>query len=346
MEKSDQQYESLEKKIYDLKNLINIGLSLSSNLNFESLVESILYSCIGQLFVERVAILLQVDIDNPDLYIHMAKGYDQEFGQDVVLKEHSPLRSYFEANPIPVLHDVLINNNFGDDLEKLNKLMPCLIIPMKSKDSLNGVIILGAKMSCDNYSESEIEFIQNLAKFAAIAVENSRLYLMAILDRMTRLFIHHYFQERLIEELNRSRRNSAPLSLIMADIDHFKNFNDTYGHQQGDIILKNTAKIIKNNIRNVDIPARYGGEEFAVILPNTKLEDAFLVANRLREMIEKAEITGQDTPLHVTVSIGVAQFNPDVDSSSFNLIKRADLSLYSAKEQGRNCVIASEHYYE
>ncbi len=86
---------------------------------------------------------------------------------------------------------------------------------------------------------------------------------MGILDRMTRLFLHHYFQERLFEAVNRSVRNDSPLSRIMCDIDHFKIFNDTYGHQQGDVILKETAALFKGLLRSIDIPARYGGEEFA-----------------------------------------------------------------------------------
>lgn len=342
MTENEQLIEGLEKRVYDLKTLINIGLSLSSNLNFESLVEAILYSCIGQLFVERVAILLQVDLDNPDLYIHMAKGYDREFGQDVIIKERSMLRSYLEKNPKPASYKDLICKDNDDEIHNLSVLEPSLIVPMKSKESLNGILVLGEKMSGEAYSDSDLDFIQNLAKFAAIAVENSRLYLMAILDRMTRLYIHHYFQERLFEEEHRSRRSEAPLSLIMSDIDHFKKFNDTYGHQQGDIVLKKTAQVIKSNIRNIDIPARYGGEEFAIILPNTKLADALLVANRLRFIIEKTEIPGQTQPLKVTMSFGIAQFDPGHDEGSFDIIKRADAALYRAKEEGRNRVIVSE----
>jgi two-component system, cell cycle response regulator len=334
--------EELEKRVYDLKNLINLGLSLSSNLNFESLVESILYACIGQLFVERVAILLQVDLDKPDLYIHMSKGYDRDPSQDVILKENSPLRAHLEANPEPVSIEHLREMPYGEEMEKLAILDPCLIVPMKSKNSLNGLLVLGPKMSSDDFSDSEKEFITNLSKFAAIAVENSRLYLMAILDRMTRLYIHHFFQERLIEEINRSGRSRYPISLIMSDIDHFKIFNDTYGHQQGDIVLKMTADIFKQQIRSVDIPARYGGEEFVIILPNTKLEDAIQVANRLRKTIEQTDYPGQDEPLHVTLSFGVAQYNPDKDRGSQGLIKRTDSALYKAKELGRNRVVAHE----
>lgn len=342
MEQNDNTLEDLEKRIYDLKNLINLGMSLSSNLNFQSLVESILYACIGQFFVERVAILLQVDLDIPDLHVHMTKGYDAEPDKDVCLKENSPLYVYLDAHPEPVTIEKLNELPFSEEMERLKYLTPSLIVPMKSKNSLNGLLILGDKMSGEQFSFSEKEFIQNLSKFAAIAVENSQLYLMAILDRMTRLYIHHYFQERLAEEISRSKRSESPLSLIMSDIDHFKNFNDTYGHQQGDIVLKKTAEIFKKQVRNVDIAARYGGEEFAIILPNTKLDEAILVANRLRKAVEKYEYPGQEIPIHVTISFGVAQFNPDKDMDSQHFLKRSDNALYKAKELGRNRVVAFE----
>lgn len=334
--------ERLERKVYDLKNLIGLGISLASNLNFESLVESILYSCIGQIFVEKVAILLQVDIDVSSFYIHMAKGYDAEFESKVILRDNSPIVTYLEKNPDAIDFKALSSyEQLAEDIEKLQPLNPNVLVPMKSKNALNGIIILGEKLTGEEFSINEKEFLQDLAKFAAIAVENSRLYLMATLDRMTRLYIHHYFQERLIESIKRSERNNSPVSLIMSDIDHFKSFNDTYGHQQGDKVLKETATIFKSQLRSIDIPARYGGEEFAIILPETKLDEAIVIASRLRKKIEEFEYSGQDKPLHVTISLGVAQYNPEKDETKDDLIKRADKALYKAKESGRNKVVAS-----
>jgi len=331
-----------ERKIYDLKNLISLGISLSSNLNFESLVESILFSCMGQMFVEKVAILLQVDIDEPNYYIHMAKGYDDNFeDKKIILREDSPLVHYLASKPDPhVFSDLIKTRSVADNCEALKLLEPELIVPMKSKNMLNGMIVLGKKMTGEPYGQSDKEFMHDLAKFAAIAVENSRLYLMATLDRMTRLYIHHYFQERLLEAMRRSRRRKTSLCLIMSDIDHFKKFNDTYGHQQGDLVLKEVAALIKNNIRNIDIPARYGGEEFAIILPETELSDAITVASRLRKEVEKHQFPGQDLPLHVTISLGVSQYNPEIDHEKKSFIGRADSALYKAKNSGRNKVVA------
>ncbi|MCP4137844.1 MAG: sensor domain-containing diguanylate cyclase [bacterium] len=350
MEKENEAYyqnkaedlEMFEKKIYDLKNLIGLGISLSSNLDFESLVESILYSCIGQMFVEKVAILLQQDLDVDNFCIHMTKGYDTEFdSNEIFLEDNSSIIKYLEEHPKPHEYSFLANlPHLKDGYERLQVLSPKMIIPMKSKNFLNGMIVLGDKITGQEFTANEIDFLQDLAKFAAIAVENSRLYLMATLDRMTRLYIHHYFQERLLEEIKRTLRTGGALSLIMMDIDFFKRFNDTYGHQQGDLILKEVARLIKEHIRSIDIPARYGGEEFAIILPQTDLEGAIVIANRIRIEIGKYEFAGQDEPLHITMSLGVAQYDSEIDNSKDELVKRADEALYTAKENGRNKVIA------
>lgn len=329
----------LEKKVYDLRNLIEIGISLSSNLEFESLVESLLYSCIGQMFLEKVALLLQVDIDINDYYIHMSKGYDSDFPREVIITENSPLVQYLESNPYPARYEDLLDvNDIRDELNRIAFLAPEIIVPLKSKNSLNGILLLGKKLNEEDFSASDREFLNYLSRFGAIAVENSRLYLMSTLDRMTRLFIHHYFQIRLLEEMKRSQRYKTPLSLIISDIDHFKNFNDTYGHQQGDIVLKEAAQVFKEQLRKIDLPARYGGEEFAVILPETNLKQAGQVAQRLRQSIESYPFSGQDKPLHVTISLGVAEYDLNRDADSKTLIDRADRALYKAKESGRNRV--------
>ncbi|MBP7582952.1 MAG: sensor domain-containing diguanylate cyclase [Spirochaetes bacterium] len=333
---------SLEKKIYDLRNLIEIGMSLSSTLVFENLVESILYSCIGQMFVEKVAIILQVDIDIHNYYIHMSKGYDSEFDKDdVILMENSPLVAYFAKNSRPQgLGQLSRNEVFADDLRGFEKLEPEIFVPMVSKDTINGMLVLGPKIVGGSFTVDDLDFLRDLGRFAAIAVENSRLYQMATVDRMTRLYVHHFFLERLDEEIKRSQRYNAPLSLLMCDIDHFKNFNDTYGHQQGDTILRELGVLIRKCLRKMDIPARYGGEEFAIVLPETSLENAKKVASRMRRQVESFDFTGPGSPLHVTISIGVAEYRPDRNEEIRALVGRADRALYTAKKSGRNRVAA------
>jgi diguanylate cyclase (GGDEF)-like protein len=132
------------------------------------------------------------------------------------------------------------------------------------------------------------------------------------------------------------------MSLVMIDIDNFKKFNDTHGHQCGDAVLKNVARILKENCRQIDIAARYGGEELSVILPNTDLNAARAVSERIRDSIEKSKVNHNGSSLSVTVSIGVAQFDPGRDHETKDIIERADKALYNAKNQGRNRVCLSE----
>jgi len=334
--------EELEKMVFDLHNLIEIALSLSSNLQFESLVESLLYICIGQMIVDKVAIFLHTNFENEDLNIYMSRGYT--ISDTVKISEKSLLLEYLRVNNGIVNADkarILMTEDQGC-CELYNILLPEIIIPLKSKNSLNGLIFLSKKIMGTPYTEQEFIFLDKLSKFASIAVENSRLYRMATLDRMTGLYIHHYFKERLAEEIKRSDRTEAPLTLIMADIDHFKQINDTYGHQQGDIILKEIAVIMHQNIRSFDIASRYGGEEFAIILTETDLDTGYHIAERLRKKIEQHKFTGEKDPIQVTISVGLAQYFPAIDSDEKSLIKRADIALYSAKSQGRNLVITNK----
>jgi len=145
-----------------------------------------------------------------------------------------------------------------------------------------------------------------------------------------------HFKNRLAEELKRSRRYQKIFSLLFFDIDHFKKFNDTYGHQTGDEVLKQVAVIFKSQLReDIDVPARYGGEEMIAMLPETDAAGAMVVAERLRKAIEAYEFTGSEKPLHVTVSIGVAEF-PAHDTDALGLIRKADTALYECKRKGRN----------
>jgi diguanylate cyclase (GGDEF)-like protein len=210
-------------------------------------------------------------------------------------------------------------------------------VPLKIKDRVTGVINGTNKIEQDNFTEEDQRLLEALAQQAAMAVEHARLYELAITDGLTKLFIHRYFQARLEEELVRAKRYHTACSLILFDIDHFKKFNDTYGHQQGDIVLIEVAKLMKLTVRDtVDIPARYGGEEFVIILPETDAKGALLVAERLRKTIEAFDFPGQEQSLKVTVSLGVSTF-PDHASTKSVLIKKADLALYECKNRGRNC---------
>jgi len=190
-------------------------------------------------------------------------------------------------------------------------------------------------------SKDDSRLMEFVASLAAMAIKNARMFgetrERANTDGLTKLFTHRYFQDAFDADLRRADRYGDFVSLILTDIDHFKKFNDTYGHQIGDLVLKETAGVFKQAVREMDICARYGGEEFVIVLPQTNKTGAVKLADRLRQFVEGRDYTTDKGILHVTISLGVATFPVDAREKP-TLIKLADQALYAAKEGGRNCV--------
>jgi diguanylate cyclase (GGDEF)-like protein len=172
-------------------------------------------------------------------------------------------------------------------------------------------------------------------------IENAyheEIYRLTTVDGLTQVFNRRYLLEQLDREASRSKRYRRELSLILFDIDHFKQINDNYGHLAGDYVLKQLATVVKGKIRREDILARYGGEEFAIVLPEIDAPNAVSFAEKVRKLVEKAPFKFEETKIAVTVSVGVATCAETDDAAS--LIKRTDEKLYEAKGAGRNCVKA------
>ncbi len=177
-----------------------------------------------------------------------------------------------------------------------------------------------------------------LAKYLIKSRDFEYQYKLATIDGLTELYNHRYFQDALRNQIEISKRYGQPFSLIIIDIDFFKKFNDTYGHQAGDAVLRQVAQTLKKNSRTTDFVCRYGGEEMSIILPNTNADDAFYNANRIRQAVEEKafQLNATETG-NVTISVGVATF-PEHAENAQDLIEYADKGLYWAKEHGRNQV--------
>lgn len=165
---------------------------------------------------------------------------------------------------------------------------------------------------------------------------------LAMTDDLTGIYNKRYFSSRIKNEIIHSKRYNEPLSLLIMDIDHFKNINDTYGHMVGDIVLKEVSALILNCLRESDIFSRYGGEEFIAILPNTTLEGSKTLAERVRQKVESACIKTTEHNISVTISIGITRYIPtnkkSIQHEINNTIKNADIALYKAKSDGRNTI--------
>jgi len=171
---------------------------------------------------------------------------------------------------------------------------------------------------------------------------NGKLEKLSQIDRLTNLYNHEHWRECCAKEYKRQTRTKQPASLIMFDIDHFKKVNDNYGHPFGDEVIIGVAECLRNNMRETDLAGRYGGEEFTLLLVDTNLENAKLVAERLRIAIEELPFKYQNTPVKVTISLGIAEITSNIpDYKAW--IKMADLGLYIAKDTGRNKIGISEH---
>jgi len=220
-----------------------------------------------------------------------------------------------------------------------------LIAHLTTKGRPSGSVAIATAES-NAYPERVEKTFEMIARQANIVIGYARLYestkRLSITDGLTKLYNHRFFQDSLKREFARCQRHQTPLSLALLDIDHFKRFNDTYGHQQGDVVLQELARTLRGQVRSLDIVARYGGEEFAVIMPDAPLEVAARVAERLRAAVENHPVAGPEGPLPVTISLGVASVPHAQISAPAELIAAADRALYRAKENGRNRVVSQE----
>lgn len=222
------------------------------------------------------------------------------------------------------------------------------VFPLISEENITGCIV--AHSTIDKLTNDEINYISELTKQSSITIERANVYSEilknATMDALTGLNNRRQFEVRLKEEYSSANRQNTPLCAIMIDIDFFKKFNDTYGHAIGDTVLRTTANVIKEQLREYDIPSRYGGEEFCILLPQTNIDEAKIVAERLRNSVENKKIEIQTNKneqikhISVTISVGLAQL--DIKDMADDLYMKADRALYEAKEQGRNRVVVYE----
>jgi diguanylate cyclase (GGDEF)-like protein/putative nucleotidyltransferase with HDIG domain len=227
------------------------------------------------------------------------------------------------------------------DRERLSTSGLEFLHPIKSRGRLIGILALGKKTNNRLYLSEDIELIKSMSSQAGIIIDNARLYSQAVTwantDGLTELYNHRHFHERLDQEIARGSRFGSIFSLIIMDLDHFKTFNDNYGHLAGDEVLRRVGRCIESSIRSVDMAFRYGGEEFAIILPGTRLNDAYKAAERIRNTIEAKASPGT---MPVTASLGISTWPID-GMTKEDIISRADAALYQAKQNGRNRVLLS-----
>jgi diguanylate cyclase (GGDEF)-like protein len=216
----------------------------------------------------------------------------------------------------------------------------CAIVPLICQDRVVGVLNLADKMDGDRFDSGDIALIELFSQLVGASIGNIKLFekiqRQATTDGLTGLVNHKTFYEILEKELWRSRRYGGKISLIMVDVDNLKNINDAYGHRAGDKAIREISKRIKECIRQIDTAARYGGDEFAVILLNTSLSDATVVAQRMVDAVGSSPTTWNKEQIPLSISVGLGQY--DADISPEDITSRSDQALYTAKQAGKNTV--------
>ncbi len=240
----------------------------------------------------------------------------------------------------PLLISDTTRTDVGVELHADSGVRSWMGVPLVIYGNVDGVLAIQSR-SPDAFDEERLRLLEAIGGQAAVALENARLYELAMVDGLTGLFVRRYFDARLEEEIERSNRFSTVFSVVIMDIDNFKQLNDTHGHIAGDRTLRGIADIVRSQMRAVDTAARYGGEEFSMLLPRTSMVDALNQAERIRTMIDEYRLAVQgDSPtvLSTTASFGIAAYPESGARSAEELIRLADRALYRAKHAGKNRV--------
>jgi diguanylate cyclase (GGDEF)-like protein len=247
------------------------------------------------------------------------------------------LKERFNRNPVSATFEDL-SEELGKDVfgPEFRKLSPELIFPMFGIGGIYGIVILGKKIVGDAYIEREQKYVDRMIRFLSVSMQNGLHYESSITDPKTGLYTHDYFVRKLDETIALARRHGRRAGVMILDVDHFKRFNDTWGHVTGDEVLLALARTLKQTLRMEDCPARFGGEEFSILVSECTPTSLMRVAERVRLAIADIRLSvGEDT-LSITVSVGACMVEPNTAKNSLILIGDADKALYSSKSNGRN----------
>lgn len=329
----------LDEKIQEVSILYQASQMISSELQLQALLDMAMSAISEITEIDRGTTWLYEEEHRMfTLMSHLgdASNFPDNLSLDdseILLMAHDKKESFeFEkGRTLPLELKRLDEKVFGQSF---------VVVPILNQGEFLGLVHLCGAAGSNGFTNRDVRLIKVFAVQLGAAVKNAQLYEQAITDGMTKLYLHRYFKQRLLDEIKRAARFKRSLALIMVDIDHFKLLNDNYGHQTGDDVLRHVAAILRRAVRTHDLPVRYGGEEFALVLPETDMTGAVAVAERIRRSIENDYLEVSGVVLKISASFGVSVF-PDCADDMDSLIKAADVAMYWSKEHGRNQVTAA-----
>lgn len=337
------QNKQLRKHVYQLRNLIKVSLEVNSILDEDALIHSYIMNLFGLLTIKSVVVLTSDSKYPADFTPAQFRGITKREARELKLVSSDAFLELFLHRPFLSLQnsdDRAVSSRF---IQSVARTGGEIIAPILHGHKMLGLVVIGAKHSNQIFTDSETEIIVGLSNFLATGLWNARLYKlkerMSLTDPLTGLYNRRHLEDSLKKEISRARRFHHPLSLVMLDVDDFKNYNDRLGHPSGDLLLKHLANVLAGTVRRSDTVARYGGEEFCIILPELAAAEARRFSERIRKVISSHPFEQRDVQPkgNITISLGTATF-PNDASYMKDLIIKADTALYEAKENGRNRV--------
>lgn len=335
----------LKENLKDLSALLQLNQAMTSTLDLNTLFERMFQVLRDLTHCSRLVLLLY-NPGSEELEVRKSYGIANEALDGIAFRLNEGITGIAASS-----RELVYVPDLSQDQRSLNYKGrsngggSLICLPLVIKQRLVGILNLH-KDDLDAFGEQELKLIQAIGNQAAIAIENAQLFEktrdLSNTDELTLLANRRHFQGMLMREVDQASRSNTSFSLIMLDLDHFKQYNDTHGHLAGDLVLKRVANILLQNTRGIDLVARFGGEEFVILLPRTDEAGALATANKLRQCVHDEVMTGLgegQSPSRLTLSLGIALY-PQHSRDVFDLLHMADQALYQAKNAGRNrCVL-------
>ena len=319
-------------EVIKITSLLDLSLAVNSRLTLDNIFDATHDTLFANFRTEEMALFMQRD--PLDRHFSMQASFGNKPYSEKTIADDGALAMYFMKQKEPLLVSE-VNEKIKSGLDNIAGFAIEIIVPCFIKEELTGFLFMG-KHPGDEYKKEHRMYLRHLGRILGTALENAQLMKAATFDSKTGLYLYQAAEARISKEIYRASRYQHALSLIILDIDHFKDLNDQYGHVAGDKVLAQYGELLLKAIRESDIAARYGGEEFLIACPHLSIDAAYKLANRIKSMVEEYDFdTGSET-IKSTISIGISGYMHNEGQNFESLVDIADRALYRSKNEGRN----------